>query len=43
MIVIICTYQRLSGGSHRNLALSEDETFFAGKSRGHTEIKTQLH
>lgn len=39
MTEIICTYQRLSGESHRILALSEDEIFFAGMSRGHTEIK----
>jgi hypothetical protein len=43
MTEIICTYQRLSGESHRILALSEDEIFFAGMSRGHTEIKTPLY
>lgn len=43
MTETICTYQRLSGGSHRTLALSEDEILFAGMSRGHTEIKTPLY
>ena len=43
MIETICIYQRLSGGSHRILALSEDEILFACMSRGHTEFKTQLH
>ena len=43
MTEIICTYQRLSEESHRILALSEDEIFFAGMSRGHTEIKTPLY
>lgn len=43
MTEIICTYQRLSGGSHRILALSEDGILFTGMSRGYTEIKTQLY
>jgi len=43
MIETICTYQRLSGESHRILAFCEDETLFTGMSRGHTEIKTPLH
>ena len=43
MIETICIYQRLSGGSHRILALSKDVKLFARMSRGYTEIKTQLH
>ena len=42
MIETICIYQRLSGGSHRILALSKDVILFTCMSRGRTEIKKTI-
>lgn len=39
MIETICIYQRLSGGSHRILALSKDVILFTCMSRGVQKLK----